>query len=103
MPAIDAFAPYTNGTVAGTAITTATTLTLPTRATNGADTVRLVNVGPSVVYVEVSGGTATVLTSLPIFPNAPAEKLACPAGVTGISMITLSGTATLFATLGKGN
>lgn len=103
MTAITAFAPNVNGTVSATAQTAAGNLTLPTRASNGMAHVRIYNAGPNIAFIEVSSGTATVTTSMPIIPEKQPEIFACPPGITAISMITATGTAVIYATLGLGN
>lgn len=69
------------------------------------NTVRLLNIGPNLVFIEligqgINGAVASKTTSMPLAPGIP-EKIST-GGASSISAVTDQGTATLFATPGEG-
>ena len=98
---MEAFSPV--GVTVSLAVTSATgrvALTAP--AGSGGFDVRLYNAGSSTVFVRFGGSTVDSTTAYLPLPAGQTEVVSAGPGVTHVAAITASGTATLYATTGRG-
>jgi Na+/serine symporter len=91
------------GATVNLAVTTTTGSVALTASANSSKEVRLYNRGTVEVFVTFGASTvtATTTTSMPLAPGA-AEVFGVASDETHVAAITASGTATLYATTGRG-
>lgn len=98
---MQAFSP-TGATVSLAVTTTTGSVALTAPGGSGGSDVRLYNAGGSLVFVAFGSSTVqAAVTSLPL-PAGQTEVFSVGPGSTHVAAITASGTATLYATTGRG-
>lgn len=108
MTAIDLFQPNDGQTVniSYTSSGTSAQVALPTRASNGNETIRVYNNLAVVAYIKFgtsSSVTATASADIPI-PSLGVEAFSCPVGITNVAAIPASSTSgNIYFTIGKGS
>jgi hypothetical protein len=91
------------GATVNLAVTTTSGAQALTTSLNSREEVRIVNAGTVIVFIAfgASGVTTTAAAGMPILPGT-AETFEVGADETHVAAITASGTATLYATTGRG-
>lgn len=106
--AIDVFQAYDGATVNVAFVSSATTaqIALPTRASNGNETVRVFNALSVTAFIKfgtASSVAATVAADIPVAAGAT-EAFSCPQNITNMAAIPASSTSgNVYFTLGKGS
>ncbi len=104
MTDINAFQAYQNSTVNLAVTNSSGNVALPTRASNGNQTIRIYNKGATEVFIRFGTDSTVVASASTDMPIAPGEieVQGCPASFTYVAGITASSTATIYFTLGFG-
>lgn len=104
MTDINAFQAIQNATVNLSASGTTGNVALPSRSSNGNQTIRIYNKGGTEVFIRFGTDSTVVATTATDIPIAPGEieVQACPANFTYVAGITATGTATIYFTVGYG-
>ena len=98
---MQAFSPV-GATVTRAVTTTTANVALTTPAGSGGFDVRLYNLGPSLVFFRFGGSDVEATTAFTPLPAGQTEVFSAGPGVTHVAAITATGTATLYATTGRG-